>query len=560
MSIAEEMKANLDIVSELEARGVFLKGNGQERIGKCPFHEDGSPSFSVNTDKQVWKCHAGCGGGSVIDLIAKFEGKDPRQMLREANPSANDPKTPWRANSASKKAIPDRLEEEKIYPYHDSMGREVYQVVRYKPKTFRQRHLAEDGSWKWSMDGVTRVLYRLPKIIAAQEVWVVEGEKDADALVDCGFEATCNVGGAGKWLDSYTDSLADKDVVVCGDNDKAGEEHAQKVMDSLAGKVRSLRRVKAPSPHKDAADFVASFRGGLLQASDALAKLRDQAELLVKGLDLPLKGLAEMEGAYQRFVAKSVESPLDLGLWLPSLRKCARRLVPGDLVTVLAGTGVGKTAILQNICLAFATTPTVFFQMELSEEAMFERMVAFKTKWTGEAIEHGYEKGSAIGPEALGRMFPKLLICNRSGLSLPVVEKYVDKAELKLGERPRLVLLDYVQLIQGSGDSRYERFSQIAEDARQLANRLGVTIVMTSQIKRKSEDSAPEVTKTDAKESGSIENSSSLLLGAWRTTDEFGNDTMFVRVIKNSRGTVGVTIECNWDGSMRISERSPVKT
>ena len=95
---------------------------------------------------------------------------------------------------------------EKIYSYEDINGNEVYQALRMKPKSFRQRHKV-NGDWVWKMDGVERVLYRLPKITVAQSVWIVEGEKDAENLAAIGFEATCNVGGAGKWLDSYSETL-----------------------------------------------------------------------------------------------------------------------------------------------------------------------------------------------------------------------------------------------------------------------------------------------------------------------------------------------------------------
>jgi DNA primase (bacterial type) len=41
---------------------------------RCPFHEDKSPSFSVFDDGSHWKCHVGCGEGSVIDFYAKAKG------------------------------------------------------------------------------------------------------------------------------------------------------------------------------------------------------------------------------------------------------------------------------------------------------------------------------------------------------------------------------------------------------------------------------------------------------------------------------------------------------
>ena len=54
------------------------------------------------------------------------------------------------------------------------------------PKSFRQRHLVK-RHFVWKMDGVTRVLYRLPEILSAEEVWIVEGEKDADNPQSLGF-------------------------------------------------------------------------------------------------------------------------------------------------------------------------------------------------------------------------------------------------------------------------------------------------------------------------------------------------------------------------------------
>ena len=50
---------------------------------KCPFHEDRSPSFSVFDDGKRWKCHAGCGGGSVVDFLAKAKGLSDKDACKE---------------------------------------------------------------------------------------------------------------------------------------------------------------------------------------------------------------------------------------------------------------------------------------------------------------------------------------------------------------------------------------------------------------------------------------------------------------------------------------------
>ena len=73
------------------------------------------------------------------------------------------------------------------YDYIAESGELAYQVVRYMPKTFRQRRPDGSGGWKWNLDDVPLVPYRLPDIRSATDVVIVEGEKDADALADLGI-------------------------------------------------------------------------------------------------------------------------------------------------------------------------------------------------------------------------------------------------------------------------------------------------------------------------------------------------------------------------------------
>jgi putative DNA primase/helicase len=112
------------------------------------------------------------------------------------------------------------------YAYTDEKGAPLFQVVRYEPKKFRQRKRADNGEWVWRLGDVRRVVYRLPEIIAAvaagKTVYVVEGEKDADALAKLGLAATTCPGGAQKWRPEYGGFLCGADVVVIGDNDEPG--------------------------------------------------------------------------------------------------------------------------------------------------------------------------------------------------------------------------------------------------------------------------------------------------------------------------------------------------
>lgn len=66
------------------------------------------------------------------------------------------------------------------YPYLDELGKLLFQVQRYEPKGLAQRRPDGRGGWIGNLDGVRRVLYRLPEVLATQSVFVCEGEKDCE--------------------------------------------------------------------------------------------------------------------------------------------------------------------------------------------------------------------------------------------------------------------------------------------------------------------------------------------------------------------------------------------
>jgi len=99
------------------------------------------------------------------------------------------------------------------------------------------------------MEGVDRVLYRLPELIKSDDdatVFVVEGEKDVDRLRELGCVATCNAGGAGKWRDGFGEHLRDRHLAVLPDNDDAGHKHAEHIAESLSGVATSIKVIELP--------------------------------------------------------------------------------------------------------------------------------------------------------------------------------------------------------------------------------------------------------------------------------------------------------------------------
>ena len=153
---------------------------------------------------------------------------------------------------------------EKTYDYTDENGQLVYQAVRKRPKTFRQRQPDGKGGWDWNLSGVRRVLYKLPELLAADQgraVFVVEGEKDVETLMSQGYIATCNPGGAGKWRDDYSETLKGRNVVLIPDNDATGLKHVYEAAVSLHKSCSSVKIIQLPNL-QEKGDVTDWFEGG----------------------------------------------------------------------------------------------------------------------------------------------------------------------------------------------------------------------------------------------------------------------------------------------------------
>ena len=258
----EEIIAANPIVDFVRSRGRELKPAGQNFVtNACPQtqHKRGHRPVMIYPETQSWSCHDCKSGGSVIDWVMLRRGCDAAQAMRELSG----------INGAAQIVA--------TYDYADEGGNLLFQCVRSKPKDFWQRRPDGKGGWINNLQGVRRVLYRLPEVIAASTVCVAEGEKDCDNLEKLGFVATTNPLGAGNWRDEYSETLRGKDVIVfgdVGDNDGKGEKHTQHVIESLTGKAKSIKHVALPDGFHDVSDYIASLPHET--AGDSIRKLIDQ--------------------------------------------------------------------------------------------------------------------------------------------------------------------------------------------------------------------------------------------------------------------------------------------
>lgn len=121
------------------------------------------------------------------------------------------------------------------YDYTDKQGNLLYQKVRYKPKSFRQRRPDGNGGWIWDLNGVKPTLYRLPELLEAtngENVFIVEGEEDVDRLHDEGLTATTS-GNSNSWHNRFDKLFRGRKVCILPDNDEAGRDYSKRVKKSL---------------------------------------------------------------------------------------------------------------------------------------------------------------------------------------------------------------------------------------------------------------------------------------------------------------------------------------
>ena len=192
----------------------------------CTREEWSASALSFNTETQAW----------VHDLRRAPATERGGYSTRNGEHLRVPPPAPPRGNPMH-------------YDYCAADGTLLFQVVRTADKRFTQQRPDGAGGVIHNLDGVPRVLYRLPELLASgpeTPIYLVEGEKDVNTLRALGLVATTNPGGAGKWRAEYTPCFAGRQVVIVPDNDRAGWEHALAVAKALTPVAACVKVVALP--------------------------------------------------------------------------------------------------------------------------------------------------------------------------------------------------------------------------------------------------------------------------------------------------------------------------
>ena len=230
---------------------------------------------------------------------------------------------------------------------------------------------------------------------------------------------------------------------------------------------------------------------------------------------------------------------------------------PSDLVLIAARPSMGKTAFVLNIAqyVAFHSGECVaIFSLEMSKEQLVNRLFAMESKVDSQHLRTGnlsdleweklIESAGMIGQS-------KLIIDDTPGISIAEMRSKCRKFKLEMDLK--MVIIDYLQLMSGSGrgnESRQQEISDISRSLKALARELQVPVIALSQLSRAVEqrpDHRPML--SDLRESGAIEQDADVVMFIYRD-DYYNKDTELkniseIIVAKQRNGPIG-TIQLAW--------------
>ena len=232
-------------------------------------------------------------------------------------------------------------------------------------------------------------------------------------------------------------------------------------------------------------------------------------------------------------------------------------LQPSDLVLVAARPSMGKTAFVLNMAQHIVFNDNqcaAIFSLEMSKEQLVNRLFALESRVDAQSIRNGsmneadWERLSEGAQRIAGS---KLIIDDTPGISVSQLRSKCRK--FKLEHDLKVVIIDYLQLMSGSGrgsDSRQQEISDISRALKGLARELEVPVIALSQLSRNVEsrpDHRPML--SDLRESGAIEQDADVVMFIYRD-DYYNKDTeekniAEIIVAKQRNGPIG-TVKLAW--------------
>lgn len=230
---------------------------------------------------------------------------------------------------------------------------------------------------------------------------------------------------------------------------------------------------------------------------------------------------------------------------------------PSDFILIAARPSMGKTAFVLNLVEHIAVKkgyPCMIFSLEMSKEQLVNRMLSMESNVDSQKLRTGTLTDAdwdavVEGIGVIGNS--KLIIDDTPGISITELRSKCRKMQLEHGLS--MVIIDYLQLMSGSGksgDNRQQEISEISRSLKALARELNAPVIALSQLSRACEtrqDHRPML--SDLRESGAIEQDADVVMFLYRD-DYYNKDTenpniAEVIIAKQRNGPIG-TVNLVW--------------
>ena len=230
---------------------------------------------------------------------------------------------------------------------------------------------------------------------------------------------------------------------------------------------------------------------------------------------------------------------------------------PSDFILIAARPSMGKTAFVLNVVDYVSVRknlPCMVFSLEMSKEQLVNRMLSMESNVDSQKLRTGTLTDSdwdavVEGIGIIGNS--KLIIDDTPGISISELRSKCRKMKLEHGLG--MVIIDYLQLMTGSGkssDNRQQEISEISRSLKALARELHAPVIALSQLSRACEtrtDHRPML--SDLRESGAIEQDADVVMFLYRD-DYYNKDTEHpneaeVIIAKQRNGPIG-TVNLIW--------------
>jgi len=247
---------------------------------KCPFHIDNVSSCSINLDKGVWICFAGCGSGSLSLFIKLLTGKNWEDINKELAPYSVNSDFSFFPDTTETVILNDEIESPYVlydlsddhWIYDRDFNKSILGNWNFKQNLFGDLVIPVENESSKTIGWIKRRLTQQPKYIYSkgfkkslclfgvnhinnsETLYITEGALDAVWMHQNGYQALSILGAIiSRYQTDLVSSLAPSEVVLCLDNDEAGKRGVEKATFDMKDRFL-LSYIDLPEKYNDIQD------------------------------------------------------------------------------------------------------------------------------------------------------------------------------------------------------------------------------------------------------------------------------------------------------------------